>query len=90
MSMIRLRFGPRDIRRVDVRAPTCPQLLCFYPSRHTTQSAAGASGCSSRSTQNWECGTRERQDCPPADHRRFSRNYSKHGGIWEERPEVNP
>ena len=85
MTYIKFRFGPRDIKRVDVREPKCPTYGCFYPSRHTSYSAAGYSGCSSRTTDEWECGTRERQGCPPPDAKCYAQasDYKKRGGAWE-------
>jgi hypothetical protein len=84
--MIRLRQGPRDIRPVDVRASECPGLACFQMGRHTIRSAAGYSGCSSRSTDEWECATRERAGCPPEDSParrvRVPAVYRRSRGVW--------
>lgn len=79
---VRLRFAPRDIRNVEVREPKCPSYACFYASRHVIRSPAGASGCSSRSTQQWECGTRERHGCPPAPVMAVPIVWQKRGAVW--------
>jgi len=84
--MIRWRYERgADIRSVNVRAADCPALACFVPGRHTIRSAAGASGSSSRTTDDWECSTRDRHGCParrkPADD--ADGRYRKIGGAWE-------
>lgn len=88
--ILRFRFAPRDLRPVDARDGRCPLRRCFQLHRHTIRSAAGASGCSSRTTEEWECATRDRRGCPPegsaalepADPQRFRRRR----GAWEEAP----
>ena len=81
--MVRVRFGPGDIKSVDVRDGKCPGLACFWPTRHTVHAAAGASGCSSRVLNTWECGRREQHGCPPVV--REVRLYRRVHGVWEER-----
>ena len=80
---IRVRYAPGDLRNVDVRDGRCPRLACFYPSRHTIRSPAGMSGCSSRTTDEWECGTRDRQGCPAQIRERMGSIYVKRAGAWE-------
>lgn len=60
---IHLRFAAGDRRPVvSVTAAECPHLTCFYPSRHTVRSVAGA--CSADSADEWACGYREIRGCP--------------------------
>ena len=90
--MINWRYAPGIIKRVDVRAAECPTLACFIPSRHTTRSATGASGCSSRTTEDWECLTRDQRGCP-ATTRPGETNegrYHRRGGAWEWVPADTP
>ena len=82
MAEIRLRFGMRDIRIVSVRDPHCPTLRCFFADRHTIRSPAGASGCSSRTTDEWECGTRDRQGCPSQTRADIPPRFRKARGVW--------
>lgn len=85
MASIRLRFGPRDVRTIDVRDPECPARECFWPSRHLVRSpGAGASG-GSRTTDEWECGRREQCGCPPFPRVATAPAYQRVGGVWQER-----
>ena len=88
MAEIRVRFGPRDIRTVDVADERCPQRSCFWATRHTIRSNAGFSGCSSRTTNYWTCGRREQGGCPQDKDQHFENppRYQKRNGIWRECP----
>ena len=62
---MRLQPGARPIA-VGVADARCPLRECFWPREHWIRSAAGASGCSSRASGNYECGTRDARGCPAA------------------------
>ena len=83
---IRVRLAPGRIVAVDVRDGRCPGLACFWPARHTVRASAGASGCSARTTEEYECGTRDQRGCPqqvrPAD----PRAYRLRASAWEAQP----
>jgi len=83
---VKCRWPERAIVDVGVRAAECPTLGCFYVSEHFTRSAAGASGCSSRASGFFECGTRDRGGCP-ADFERQADDpppkWWKRRGVWE-------
>lgn len=81
--MIRLRYGG-ETRTVDVRDRDCPRRWCFFPHTHTIRSVCGASGCSSRSTDWWECGRRDANGCPEDDHIAEEPRYVRRGALWRE------
>ncbi|MGH8326884.1 MAG: hypothetical protein ACRET2_08995 [Steroidobacteraceae bacterium] len=82
MSEIRVRFGPRDIKKVAVKCPQCPTYGCFWPGRVYIRSpGAGASGCSSQTTDRWSCGRRDQSGCP--DEVKVTNGYRKKNGAWE-------
>jgi hypothetical protein len=85
MSLIRLRFGPRDVQDVSVRAPECPNLRCFWATQQMVRSPAGMSGASSRTTDYWVCGYRDQRGCPPEGQRTPAEppRYRKRRGAWE-------
>ena len=82
---IKLRYGYRDLRNVDVRWPYCPMLDCFQPGYHTHYTPCGASGCSSRTDENLSCVRRDGRGCPPAErqHDVDPPRYRKQRGIWK-------
>jgi hypothetical protein len=84
---VRVRFGYRDIRNVDVSDSGCPLLDCFVPARHTIRSCVGASGCAAQTTNNFECRTREDHSCPNREQREKSDPplWRKINGAWERR-----
>lgn len=86
--MIRWRYDRGVIKKVDVRDAHCPTLACFVPARHTTRSSAGASGCNSRTTEEWECLTRDQRGCPATTRQPDATEgrYRKRDGAWEWMP----
>lgn len=84
---IRYRTARGIIRRIDVRYEHCPTLRCFAPGSHIIRSAAGMSGCSSRSTEELECATRERGCCPSEPLAADRPCYRRRRGVWEQIPE---
>ena len=84
MSSVRVRVGPRKVLNVDVRDGACPLRACFWITEHITRSAAGMSGCSSRHSGVWECGTRDQRGCPPDPEKREIATWRRKGGAWEE------
>jgi len=80
---IRVRLAPGRIVAVDVRDGRCPHLACFWAARHTVRSAAGASGCSSRTTDDYECGTREQRGCPAQVRQADPPRYKLRASAWE-------
>lgn len=80
--MVRIRLEPRKILDVDVRDNRCPSLTCFWLSRHIVRSAAGYSGASSRTTDEWECGYRDQRGCPREAVVKQPPAYRRQRGVW--------
>ncbi len=77
---------PDDVKAVDVRAEECPALDCFCATRQIIRSAAGMSGASSRTTNEWVCGRREQTGCPPEERRVPNVKRRRTRGVWREIP----
>ena len=74
---------------VGVCASNCPLRVCFYVVEHMIRSpGADMSGCSSKSSGFYECGTRDGRGCPPEDDREVSQvpEWIRKKGIWERLP----
>jgi len=80
--LVRVRTAPGVIRRVDVCCATCPTFGCFWIARHVVRSPAGASGASSRSTDQYECGRREQRGCPESPVPSNPPGYRRGDGVW--------
>lgn len=67
-----------DIGAVEVTGKRCAMLACLRPGYYTHHTAAGASGCSSRTDDHRSCLTWLERGCPPADQRRTAVEWNFH------------
>jgi uncharacterized protein YcsI (UPF0317 family) len=83
---IKLRYGHRDLRSVDVSRRDCPMLDCFQPGHYTHHTSAGASGCGSRTDKHLSCVWRDGRGCPLKRKQRIAAppRYRLRCGVWEE------
>ncbi len=85
MSYIKVRIAPREVLKVWVLDGRCPQRPCFWWREHYVSSpGAGASGCSSRASGMYICGTNDQRGCPSTlpdpDPKRAE--YRRAGSVW--------
>ncbi len=90
--LIRVRRAPGEKPiEVGVCNYDCPLRRCFYVVEHMIRSpGAGYSGCSSRSSGWYECGTRDGRGCPPEANRELCEppGWRQHRGVWAEVEDV--
>lgn len=84
MANVRVRMGPRDIRSVYTAYPDCPLKRCFWVAEHMVRSSCGTSGCSSRSSGTFICGSNDQRGCPiPIPDPEEKPRWKRRNGVWE-------